>query len=237
MTTQLPAKMFVAEQRGHFENDHLRVYATFNYSNYFNEHKKAFGPLHLLNDNTLAGNHVSLTKFDEDMYTVLLPIVGTIEYADNQGVHAVIHSGEMQCGFYKGNSGFVVKNPYESALVNYLQIGISGSFVEKFEKPQLFQFDIDGYKNVLVDMTLKEVNPALPFIMTICKLTSKKELTYFMNDPGNVLYAFAIEGECEVEQRLLHARDGLGLQDIHKVEMEGLTNNANLLLIEMTQKR
>jgi redox-sensitive bicupin YhaK (pirin superfamily) len=237
MTSELPAKMYIAEQRGHFENDHLRVYATFNFGNYFNEHKTAFGPLHLLNDNTLAGNHVSLTKFEEDMYTILLPIVGTIEYADNEGTHAVIHSGEMQCGFYKGNSGFVVKNPYDSALVNYLQIGIIGSFAKKFEKPQLFQFDIEGYKNVLVDIGLKEVNPALPFNMTICKLSSKKELTYFMDDPANSLYAFAIEGESEVDQRLLHARDGLGLRDIEKVEIEGLTNNAILLLIEMTQKR
>ena len=237
MTSELPAKMYIAEQRGHFENDHLRVYATFNFGNYFNEHKTAFGPLHLLNDNTLAGNHVSLTKFEEDMYTILLPIVGTIEYADNEGTHAVIHSGEMQCGFYKENSGFVVKNPYDSALVNYLQIGIIGSFAKKFEKPQLFQFDIEGYKNVLVDIGLKEVNPVLPFNMTICKLSSKKELTYFMDDPANSLYAFAIEGESEVDQRLLHARDGLGLRDIDKVEIEGLTNNAILLLIEMTQKR
>lgn len=237
MTTQLPAKMYIAEQRGHFENDHLRVYATFNYDNYFNEHKKAFGPLHLLNDNTLAGNNVSLTKFEEDMYTVLLPIVGTIEYADNEGTHAVIHSGEMQCGFYKKNSGFVVKNPYDSALVNYLQIGIAGAFAEKFEKPQLFQFDIEGYKDVLVDMKLKELNPALTFSITICKLSSKKELTYFMANPANSLYAFAIEGESEVDQRLLHARDGLGLHDIEAVEIEGLTNNAILLLIEMTQKR
>ena len=90
MITQSAAKMYIAEQRGHFENDHLRVYATFNFGNYFNEHKQAFGTLHLLNDNTLAGSHVSLTKFEEDMYTVLLPIVGTIEYADNEGTHAVI---------------------------------------------------------------------------------------------------------------------------------------------------
>jgi len=46
------------------------------------------------------------------------------------------------------------------------------------------------------------------------------------------VYVFVIEGAFEVQNRLLHARDGLSLSSATEVEFEALSNDAMLLILE-----
>jgi redox-sensitive bicupin YhaK (pirin superfamily) len=46
------------------------------------------------------------------------------------------------------------------------------------------------------------------------------------------LFVFVIEGAFEVEGRLLHERDSLALWETGKAEMEALSNDAIILVIE-----
>jgi len=43
-----------------------------------------------------------------------------------------------------------------------------------------------------------------------------------------------LEGAFEVEGRLLHARDGLALWETEKVELEALSNDAIILVMEIS---
>jgi len=45
---------------------------------------------------------------------------------------------------------------------------------------------------------------------------------------------FVLEGAFEAEGRLLHSRDGLALWDTNEIEIEALSNDAIILLIEIT---
>ncbi len=47
-----------------------------------------------------------------------------------------------------------------------------------------------------------------------------------------LFFAFVLAGAFETEGRLLHERDGLAIWDTDKIEMEALSNDAMILLIE-----
>ena len=53
MNTQTEAQIYLADQRGRSETDFFRSYHTFNFGQYVAEGRAQFGPLHLLNDDTL----------------------------------------------------------------------------------------------------------------------------------------------------------------------------------------
>ncbi|WP_165699302.1 pirin family protein [Hymenobacter jejuensis] len=46
-------------------------------------------------------------------------------------------------------------------------------------------------------------------------------------------FAFVVAGAFEVEGRLLHERDGLALWDVQEVELEALSNDALVLVLEL----
>ena len=49
----------------------------------------------------------------------------------------------------------------------------------------------------------------------------------------NGIYAFVIEGVFEVQDRLLHTKDGLAMWDAEEIDFEALSNGAILLLLEI----
>ena len=49
----------------------------------------------------------------------------------------------------------------------------------------------------------------------------------------NGFFAFVIEGAFELEGRLLHARDGLALWNLEKIEWEALSGGAILLVLQV----
>lgn len=46
------------------------------------------------------------------------------------------------------------------------------------------------------------------------------------------IFVFVLQGAFETEGRLLHERDGLALWDVDKIEMEALSNDALVCLVE-----
>ncbi|WP_316804619.1 hypothetical protein [Pedobacter nototheniae] len=53
----------------------------------------------------------------------------------------------------------------------------------------------------------------LPLRISAGIFEGRKEAIYKMQKPKNSFYAFTIDGAFEVEERLMHARDGLALWD------------------------
>ena len=64
------------------------------------------------------------------------------------------------------------------------------------------------------------------------KYDGRREGVFKLTKDTHTVFAFVIEGAFEVQNRLLHARDGLGLWNLDEVEFEALSNEAIILLIE-----
>ena len=228
MIEQSQGKIFLASERGHTETDWFRSYNTFNFGNFQHEHKPAFGALYVLNDETLAGGkHIKLLV-EDDAAIILIPTVGAIIYTDSIGNESVVEAGQAQMFSTPKDTTILIGNPYDEDLVNFLQIWIRQPAAIG-HAPTLSGFDLVNNKNNLV-----EISPAgSGHKIFIGKFTGREETVYKMTEPGNGLFTFVLEGAFEVQYRLLEARDGLGLWNIEAAEIEALSNDAIILLMEI----
>jgi redox-sensitive bicupin YhaK (pirin superfamily) len=229
MVQQNKGKIFLADERGHNEMDWFRSFNTFNFGKFQLEHKTPFGPLYVLNDDTLAGGkHISMTM-EANSLLLLIPIVGAVTYKDNLDNSTLIEAGECQVYAIPAGTTFQIGNPYEEELVNYLQIWFYNTPVEADNDPQIIHFDIVNYRNQLVSIPAHNT----PYKLCIGKYDGREESVYKMNDARNGLFVFVIEGAFEVQFRLLHPRDGLALWEAEEIELEALSNDAILLVMEV----
>jgi quercetin 2,3-dioxygenase len=231
MVQQNKGKIFLAEERGHNEVEWFRSYHTFNFGQYQREHKTPFGPLYVLNDDTLAGGKSITMTIEADSEIVLIPVVGAITYKDSLGNTNIIEAGECQVITVPKDTTIQIGNPYDNELVNFLQLWFYKP-CEELNTPQLVPFDIINYKNRLVPIPVGNT----PFKYGIGKYAGREESVYQLSNARNGLFAFVIQGAFEVQYRLLHPRDGLALWEADAVEWEALSNEAIILVIEMPLK-
>lgn len=225
MTTN--AKIFLAEERGLHESDWFRTYHSFNFGTYHSEHKQPFENLYLLNDDTLAANKTLHMNVAETSLIILLPVVGTLSCTGCNGNNLFIEPGSVYCDIITGEGSFTITNPHEEALINFLQLWIKLPDSSSALSTGKYMFDIDACKN-----RLSPVEGLQP-VLHIGKFDGRTKATYNMQHTNAALFAFVIEGAFELEEILLHARDGLALQGHHQLEMEALSNGAIILLIEL----
>lgn len=219
------AKIFLAEERGVTETGWFRSYSTFNFGNYYNEHKTAAGKLYVCNDDILAGGKSFSLSVDEDTLLYILPVAGAVSYRKNDCEAQLINSGEVFSAFLFKGDVFEISNPYEHELVNFLQLWIKKGGTGAV-KEELVAFDINAAKNTLIHIPV-----AIPF--SIAKLDGRNEVVYTAKAKNNCLFAFVIQGAFETEGILLHPKDAVALWNYAQVEMEALSNDAVIVLIEM----
>ncbi|HWB28200.1 MAG TPA: pirin family protein [Chitinophagaceae bacterium] len=236
MVPQSNGKIFLTEERGLTEKEWFRTYSTFNFGRFNNKNKSSFGALAVLNEDTLAGGKSLQMPVTQATDIILIPTVGDIEFADTHGNTSLIQVGEVQLFSLQAGTSFTISNPFETELVNFLQLWLQPSSPLSNQSPQLFAFDIENGKNNLVSIFhhIQQITAAssTQYILSIGKFDGREETVYTLNDPKNGLFVFVIEGAFEVQYRLLHNGDGLALWNIDEVELEALSNNAVLLMLE-----
>jgi redox-sensitive bicupin YhaK (pirin superfamily) len=229
MVQQNKGKIFLAEERGHHETDWFRSFNTFNFGQYQQEHKLPFGPLYVLNDDTLAGDKSISMTVEADSVIVLIPVVGTIAYTDSAGHANYISAGECQLYTMPKGATIQIGNLYHDELVNFLQIWFYAEGSESDTTPQVTSFDLVNNSNQLVPIPVNHPQ----YKLGIGKYNGREESIYQLSNPQNGLFAFVIQGAFEVQYRLLHPRDGLALWEASEIDLEALSNEAIILIMEM----
>lgn len=198
------ATIFLSDKRERFEKNNFRSLQTLI--------NGPFGNLRSFSEDTLGGGSSMTLRFKpDDNCSVLIPLVGdvvTTERISPGQVH-LIH--DVACP---------VTNPQKDHLASYLNVRMTlpGSTTSVGE------FDIDKSKNSLTS--------PLPFIH-IGKFDGRRDGVLKINESSSGVFVFVIEGAFEVQNRLLHPRDGLSLGNVREVEFEALSNEAILLMIEV----
>lgn len=228
---QTEGKIFLAAERGHTETGRFRSYHTFHFGAYKQAHKEPFGSFYILNDDTLAGGKSAQLLVEAPSVLCLLPVVGVIEYKDSEGKEALLQAGEVQLFYLPGNASFTISNPYENDLVNYLQLLFRcGNDISI--PTNSHSFSLDQYQNKLVEISILSQQDF--FIkLSIGKFDGRAETAYQLTSPENRLFAFIVQGAFEVANRLLEDRDGLALWNTEQIELEALSNQAMILIIEL----
>ncbi|WP_406825134.1 hypothetical protein [Pedobacter sp. KACC 23697] len=223
-----PGKIYLADQRGLTETSVLRRYSTFNFEKYYNEHKEPFGDLFLSNDESVVGGKITFFLCKEDSLQIFMPITGGIDLVAN-GKEFAVETGQVQVLNMGKGEVLEISNPYQNDIVNYIQFGIkTGMFLMRASE-MLFSFDFEKQQNQLIEVI---ANPKLPFKLSAGIFAGREEVIYKMQSPNHQFYTFIVDGAFEIEGRLMHARDGLALWNIEQVELEALSNNAIVVVLE-----
>jgi hypothetical protein len=234
MIWQSKGKMFLADERGLNETEWFRSLNTFNFGRYFNEHKHPFGDIYVVNDDVLDAVRTLRMLIEEDSYVVLLPVMGAIAYRNSPDNGSLITAGQIEILTLEKGETIEISNPFDEGLVNLLQIWIKTGKSMVKKGPLFSTYNVNDCLNNLIKISpgsLSEVH--FPFGISIGKFSGRGETTYQLKNKNSGLFVFVIEGAFEVEGRLLHARDGLALWEIEKVEMEALSNDAIIMAIEV----
>ena len=221
--------IYLAEQRGTSQSEALRSFHTFNFGEYKDPNRTPFGALQVLNDDTLKGGGQLTMHVGENTGILLLPIVGAIAFKnslDTEGSYLSAGQGHIFSAA-KGMS-FEIENPYETDLVNVLQIWIKND-TQPFEpKIQSFDFDLLAHKNQLIPLFTSDTEGVY-----LGQFDGRQDGIFTLKNSKNGVFAFVIEGAFEVQNRLLEPRDGLALLDVEAIEFEALSNNAIILFLDI----
>ncbi|HNP33086.1 MAG TPA: hypothetical protein PKN96_07320 [Flavobacterium sp.] len=229
MLPQASSQIYKAQLRFHDEDENYRCLSTLNFGNYFDENRKAFGNLKVLNDETLAPQQTKSFSAEKGENIILIPLVGTIDYSDDFGNKNYIKTEEIQVLEVSEKGNFKTRNPYETELINYLQIRLESDSGNQnsFDKNH---FDF-GIPNELFTILRNE-----GYSISIGIFSGRSEGIYHLKNKSKGAFAFVINGAFEFQNRLLESRDGLSIWDVSEIEFEALSENAILLLIETRLK-
>lgn len=233
MLTQTQAQIYLGSQRGCTETIGIRSLHTFNFQKHYRLGAEPFGKLLVWNEETLAaGKRLKIeTKKPTDIF--ILPLVGGIELMDGQGDSVFISPGESFNFLSFPESAFELINPYPNEIISYLQIHSQPDFPEissEFDENEaLIRFSLEE-KNQL---NLAFSSASQTISGWIGKYSGREEGLYNLNNSGNGIFVFIVEGAFEVANRLLEKGDALSLRHVEEVEFEALSNNAIILLVEV----
>jgi redox-sensitive bicupin YhaK (pirin superfamily) len=228
MDTQTQAQIYLADQRGYTQTPFLRSFYTFNFGTYQQDSRHPFGALQLFNDDSLiAGASLSLTV-EQPTDVFLLPLVGGLEYNSDQA-SGFLEPGQAGVLSLQSGLSYAVSNPYPAETISLLQVWLTqpaGSPAIGFTETA---FDL-SQKNVLHACTPESAGSQRRVFIGRYDGRADDTLTIA---PGQGVFVFVVQGVFEVQNRLLHERDGLSLTAIQHdtVEFEALSNDAILLLI------
>ena len=239
MITQTQGQIYLASQRGVSQLSWFRSFHTFNFGSYQEEFRAPFGNLQVLNDDTLAAEKSIVMKLEQNAEVILIPVVGAIEYHNSLGETGILEAGQLQIFSAEKSMDYEITNPYDAELVNFIQVWITNDNPDFIAGNQYGSIDLET-KNQLIPLFSPE-NEGLKIQQEVYgyfgKYGGREEGIYKLKNPENGIFVFIIEGAFEVQNRLMESRDGLSLWNPEELEFEALSNDAIILILELSIDR
>lgn len=225
-----PGQIYLADQRGMIETTAFRRYATFNYQEYFDMHRRPFGRLLVFNDEILAPKKCIGINISTSCYLMIMPITGELIIESSRFEKHTVDVGEVKIIRVNAGEHITIRNPFEIYNINFIcaQFALADNSYPDYNDHH--QFHLESQQNALLPLLHDD---SLPFSINIGRFGGRKDALYRLQNTGSNLFAFVISGAFELQGRLLHERDGLALWDTNEVDLEALSNGAVILLFEM----
>lgn len=193
-------------------------------------------------DHLLAPSAKKEIKLDAAAYVVLLPVTGDLFFKIIGSESGAIEVGQLKVCRMSAASIVEIINPYESESIKFIQVTIKDESITHhfFSKdiqyvPETANFDLKTGKNGLIQIYTNSgvQDSEETFCVFIGQFDGRSEAAYHVKNKEAYVFFYIIAGAFEIGGRLLHAEDGLALWDVENVELEALSENAIVLLLEL----
>ncbi len=230
--------LYKAETRGHAQHGWLNAHHTFSFANYYDPERVHFGALRVLNDDIIDGEKGFGTHPHDNMEIITIPLSGSLRHEDSMGNGGVIESGDIQvmsAGSGVHHSEF---NAQKDKPVNLFQIWVFPN--KKNVTPRYEQKTIDFWKH---KNKLQEIISPTPSEnglwihqdawFSIGSFEKGFVEKYNLKSKSNGVFVMVIQGSFNVSGTVLNQRDGMGVWEAESLNLESLTDDAQLLLMEV----
>lgn len=225
-----------AEERGHVQFDWLDSRHTFSFGDYYDPRHMGWGPLRVMNDDTIAGGGGFPTHPHRDMEIFSYVTEGALAHKDSTGNASQVHPGRVQ--LMGAGSGILHSefNPSDQDSARLLQIWIQPSKPGLEPSYQEQDFDLKERENQWLTLASPEGEPGIVDIRQDARiLNAVLHSSHTLALPGSENrkgWLQVVDGEVSVDGLTMKRGDGLALENELPQELQ-TTTSAELLYFDL----
>lgn len=226
-----------ADTRGHADHGWLNTHHSFSFANYYNPERIHFGALRVLNDDIIAAGKGFGTHPHDNMEIITIPLSGDLEHKDSMGNSGVIQQGEIQIMSAGTGIQHSEINHHKNQELKLLQIWVFPN--KKNVKPRYDQISIKDIEkeNELFQIVSPNKNDEGVWIhqdswFYLGNLKQNWSGNYQLKNKNHGVYVFVIEGKITIENQELNMRDGFGISESDKFNINA-ESDSRILVIEV----
>jgi redox-sensitive bicupin YhaK (pirin superfamily) len=227
-----------ADTRGVADHGWLNSHHTFSFANYHNPERIHFGVLRVLNDDVVAPGMGFGAHPHDNMEIISIPLEGALEHKDSMGNTTVIRRGDVQVMSAGTGVRHSEYNASKDKEVKFLQIWVFPN--KRNVQPRYDQITLpeDAQRNKLLQVLSPNADDEGVWIhqdawFHLGKFDKGFKTEYSLKKKGNGVYAFVLNGDITINGQQLNRRDGFGIWDVDKFQIEANSQDAELLLMEV----
>lgn len=227
-----------AETRGDANHGWLHSRHTFSFARYHDPQRIHFGALRVLNDDYVEAGRGFGTHPHDNMEIISIPLEGDLEHKDSMGNTTVIRKGDIQVMSAGTGVSHSEYNKNKDQPVKFLQIWVFPN--KKNVEPRYDQITLNeaDRHNTLQQILSPNAADAGVWIhqnawFHLGKFDEGKSVNYELKQAGNGVYFFVLNGRFEVKDTILESRDGMAVVDTTTFPIKALTQDAEMLLMEV----
>jgi quercetin 2,3-dioxygenase len=227
-----------ANTRGHANHGWLDSHHTFSFANYYSPDRVHFGALRVLNDDIVAAGRGFGTHPHDNMEIISIPLEGDLEHKDSMGNTATIRHGDVQvmsAGTGIFHSEF---NKNADKQVKFLQIWMFPNKRNVTPRYDQITLNIGDRHNKFQQILSPSKDDEGVWVhqnawFSLGKFDKDFATDYKIKDKENGVYAFVIKGDVSINGLVLNTRDGFGIWNTDKLEVKSLSNDTEVLLMDV----
>jgi redox-sensitive bicupin YhaK (pirin superfamily) len=229
-------KLRKAHERGHANHGWLDTWHTFSFADYHDPREMGFGPLRVINDDTVEPGQGFGTHGHRDMEIITYVLEGALEHKDSMGNGSIIRPGDVQrmsAGTGVRHSEF---NPSHDERVHLLQIWIEPKLTgvaPSYEEKQFGAAEKRGQLRLVAspdgrDGSVTMHQDACVYAM----LLDDAERVIYALAPGRRVYVHVARGAVAVNGTPLEGGDGAKITGERELVLSD-GQNAEVLLFDL----
>jgi quercetin 2,3-dioxygenase len=226
-----------ANNRGYANHGWLEANHSFSFASFYDPERVNFGALRVLNDDKIAGGMGFGTHPHDNMEIITIPLEGDLAHKDSMGNGTTIKSGDIQV--MSAGTGILHSefNANENQECKLLQIWIFPRIRGVEPRYQQITLDASKTKNDFLQIVSPNQEDDGVWIhqdawFHIGEFDENFKTSYQFKNKSTGLYVFIIEGKIEIEGQILNKRDGFGIWNIEKMNIN-VIEKAKILLMEV----